>query len=63
MLNFPSSPTTNQTFTSNGKTWTYTGSAWRVLEGINASAFTAVDGGNYTDLSSVSNNTINGGSF
>lgn len=27
-LNFPSSPSTNDTYSFNGKTWTYNGSAW-----------------------------------
>jgi len=30
-LDFPTSPATNQIFTSNGKTWKYDGSAWRTL--------------------------------
>jgi hypothetical protein len=63
MLNFPTSPTLNQIFTSNGKTWTWSGNGWRVLEGINVSLFTSVDGGNYSDTPGVSNNTVNGGSF
>jgi hypothetical protein len=27
-INFPDSPTTNDTFTSGGKTWYYTGTTW-----------------------------------
>jgi hypothetical protein len=27
-LNFPSTPSTNDTYSFNGKTWTYNGSAW-----------------------------------
>jgi hypothetical protein len=27
-INFPNSPTTNDTFTSSGKTWYYTGTTW-----------------------------------
>lgn len=30
-LNFPTSPTTNQIFSDNGKTWKYDGTAWRSL--------------------------------
>jgi hypothetical protein len=30
-LNFPTSPTTNQIFSDNGKTWKYDGNAWRSL--------------------------------
>jgi hypothetical protein len=30
-LNFPTSPSTNQIFTENGKTWKYDGTAWRTL--------------------------------
>lgn len=30
-LNFPTSPTTNQIFSDNGKTWKYDGNAWRTL--------------------------------
>ena len=30
-LNFPTSPSTNQIFSDNGKTWKYDGSAWRTL--------------------------------
>lgn len=29
-IDFPSSPTTNQTYTFNGRTWTYNGTAWVV---------------------------------
>lgn len=28
-ISFPTSPTTNQTYTYEGKTWTWTGSVWR----------------------------------
>lgn len=30
-LNFPTSPSTNQIFSDNGKTWKYDGTAWRTL--------------------------------
>jgi len=33
-LDFPTSPSTNQIFTSNGKTWKYDGTAWRTLNVI-----------------------------
>lgn len=32
-LDFPNSPTTGQTFTVEGKTWTYTGTRWEVVAG------------------------------
>ena len=38
-LDFPTSPSTNQIFTSNGKTWKYDGTAWRTLN------VTAITGG------------------
>lgn len=30
-IDFPNSPTTGQTFTVDGKTWTYTGTRWESL--------------------------------
>lgn len=30
-INFPSAPATNDTYTFNGKTWSYTGSGWKLL--------------------------------
>jgi hypothetical protein len=32
-LNFPSTPSTNATYTFNDKTWTYTGNAWSLTSG------------------------------
>lgn len=45
-LDFPTSPSTNQIFTSNGKTWKYDGTAWRTLN------VTAITGGG-TGLTSI----------
>ena len=30
-LSLPSNPTTGQTFTANGRTWSWTGSAWELV--------------------------------
>ena len=49
-LDFPTSPSTNQVFTSNGKTWKYDGTAWRTLNvtGITGggTGLTAINAGN-----------------
>jgi len=49
-LDFPTSPSTNQIFTSNGKTWKYDGVAWRTLNvtGITGggTGLTAINAGN-----------------
>jgi hypothetical protein len=49
-LNFPTSPTTNQIFSDNGKTWKYDGNAWRSLNvaGIanGGTGLTAINAGN-----------------
>jgi hypothetical protein len=49
-LDFPTSPVTNQIFTSNGKTWKYDGTAWRTLNvtGITGggTGLTAINAGN-----------------
>jgi hypothetical protein len=49
-LDFPTSPSTNQIFTSNGKTWKYDGTAWRTLNvtGITGggTGLTAINAGN-----------------
>ena len=49
-LNFPTSPTTNQIFSDNGKTWKYDGTAWRTLNvtGITGggTGLTAINAGN-----------------
>lgn len=37
-LDFPTSPTTNQIFTQNGKTWKYDGTSWRAFNVIGISA-------------------------
>lgn len=41
-LNFPSSPTLGQTYTSSGKTWKWTGSAWAANTDVFSSAIVAV---------------------
>jgi len=46
-IDFPNSPTVNDTFTAAGRTWTYSGSAW-FLKGAASSAelsTTLLDGG------------------
>ena len=49
-LDFPTSPSANQTFTSNGKTWKYDGTAWRTLNVIGitggGTGLTAINAGN-----------------
>jgi len=49
-LDFPTSPSTNQIFTSNGKTWKYDGTAWRTLNVIGitggGTGLTAINAGN-----------------
>jgi hypothetical protein len=49
-LNFPTSPTTNQIFSDNGKTWKYDGTAWRTLNVIGitggGTGLTAINAGN-----------------
>jgi hypothetical protein len=30
-IDFPNSPTTNQTYSSGGKTWRYDGTSWRLI--------------------------------
>jgi hypothetical protein len=39
-LNFPSTPTTNQTYSANGKTWTWDGVSWN---STNTAAITSAD--------------------
>jgi hypothetical protein len=49
-LDFPTSPSANQIFTSNGKTWKYDGTAWRTLNVIGitggGTGLTAINAGN-----------------
>ena len=59
-LDFPTSPSTNQIFTSNGKTWKYDGTAWRTLNvttiGGGGTGLTNINAGN-AFLSSKSGGT------
>ena len=34
-IDFPNSPTANQTYTVGGKTWTYDGQKWIVVDKVN----------------------------
>ena len=45
-LDFPNSPALNDSFTSGGKKWVYSGTVWNL---ITASAYTIPDGGVTTD--------------
>lgn len=40
-LDFPSSPSLNQTYTFNGKTWQYNGTGWMLLGAFNLDAYLA----------------------
>lgn len=45
MISFPSSPVIGQEYSYNGRTWTWTGSAWRrvINQGQIVSVFTATE--------------------
>jgi hypothetical protein len=42
-INFPASPTTNQTYTFNGRTWTYNGVGWQATGASGLSVYTKTD--------------------
>lgn len=44
-INFPDSPTLNQTFTVGTKTWQYNGTAWILLSGAGIPDGGVLDGG------------------
>ena len=39
-INFPASPTTNQTYTFNGRTWTYNGVGWQATGSTGLTVYT-----------------------
>jgi hypothetical protein len=43
-INFPNSPTLNDEFTFEGRTWVYNGSGWRAKTGVLGVATTTTDG-------------------
>lgn len=47
-LDFPNNPTVNQTFTGNGNTWTWNGTAW--ISGSSASTKADIAGATFTGL-------------
>lgn len=64
-LNFPSSPTTGQTYTSSGKTWKWTGTAWAANTNVFSSTIVAVSAlnidcslGNYFTKTISANSTF-----
>lgn len=73
-LSFPISPTPGQTYTYSGRTWVWTGSAWKVndtgaINGIiignttpAAGSFTTLSANNTVNLGNVANVKIQGGS-
>jgi hypothetical protein len=44
-INFPASPTTNQTYTYSGKTWTWNGAAWTLTNATVTSTVGVINGG------------------
>lgn len=64
ILNFPTNPVTNQQYSFGGKTWYWTGEAWRLLNtgainGIPIGNVTPATG-NFTELTSVGNISATG---
>lgn len=44
-IDFPTSPTTNQTYTYSGKTWTWDGAAWRLTNSTVTGTVGVANGG------------------
>lgn len=42
-INFPATPTLNQTYTFNGRTWTYNGVGWQATGASGLSVYTKTD--------------------
>jgi hypothetical protein len=60
-MNFPSSPTLNQTYTYANKTWRWNGTAWNIVPLVQAPAiFTSATAPNYPVSGTKWINTTNG---
>ena len=65
-LDFPNSPSNNDTYNAAGKTWLYNGSAW-VLVGVSTSvevnilSDTVLDGGEASTIQFYAMGAVNGG--
>ena len=59
-INFPSSPSVNDVYTYNGKSWIWNGSAWLAVDAINNTPIgnTTPSTGAFTTLSSTGNTTL-----
>ena len=42
-INFPAAPTTNQTYTFNGRTWTWNGVGWQATGSTGLTVYTKTD--------------------